>query len=196
MLEVVKLYTESHRKYHNLIHVGQMFKDADLLDIELNDVQKYAIIFHDVIYYPGKTDNEVKSAEYAMRYLSKTKTMSLRDRQKVCQVILDTKLELATIDDSYAVIDLDLFGLVDRKRFKVASNNIMFEYIRYTHIREEDFYNGRIKWIESFLTRKSIFVGPLNYDRWNTLAINNLKMDLNDLKFRIDHKMEKYEEAL
>lgn len=54
-------WREPHRFYHNLVHLGQMFEDlrehSSRIDVML------AILFHDIVYWPDRRDNEVKSAE-------------------------------------------------------------------------------------------------------------------------------------
>lgn len=61
--DLERRYTEPHRYYHNLDHLhamGQAYIDAMSGDIE--PTTALAILYHDAIYDPTRTDNEAQSA--------------------------------------------------------------------------------------------------------------------------------------
>jgi len=65
-------YQEAHRYYHDLSHIEACFIWFDLVKDQLDDplAVALAIWFHDVIYDVRRTDNEVKSAQYAVTALT------------------------------------------------------------------------------------------------------------------------------
>lgn len=60
--KLVEKYGEPHRHHHTLEHVDRMLVDFDATGSK-DDSIELAIWFHDIIYEPGKSDNEARSAE-------------------------------------------------------------------------------------------------------------------------------------
>lgn len=146
--------SQPHRKYHTMTHLAEMFTVAALYHIQLTLVQRYAILFHDVVYnVPAwSLGNEELSAREAERLLP---LAGLSDSQvrHVAQIIRDTQQEIPTIEQSAIVIDLDLAGL--------ALNywgNLDLIREEFGHLSDKDFKSGRVKWLKSMLAREKIFV--------------------------------------
>lgn len=64
-------YAQRHRHYHGIDHIDHMLAELEewrdkLTEDELWDLRT-AIEFHDVIWYPDRTDNEERSVAYAER---------------------------------------------------------------------------------------------------------------------------------
>jgi len=158
MLDLVKRYSDWRRKYHNLGHVAHMFEKANDCNLKLSDAQTYAILFHDVIYDPARSDNEEKSAEYAHLNLD----VDYKTKEDVCEIIRNTQKEIPTIPQSCDVIDLDLCDLCDEKAFSANTQKIYNEYLAfYPETTYEKCLTGRAKWLSSFLQRPRIYVGFL-----------------------------------
>jgi predicted metal-dependent HD superfamily phosphohydrolase len=68
---LVAAYSEPHRHYHNLEHLGEMFRVASRLATHSDDpvAVQLAIWFHDAIYDPRAKDNEARSAAFAAETL-------------------------------------------------------------------------------------------------------------------------------
>lgn len=148
LLDLVRRYQEPHRKYHNLLHIAQIFNTAKELGVHLTDNQMYAVWFHDAVYDTQGLDNEEKSAELAGKHLS---FLPEKDRNQVQTMIMDTKKHEASIPESRLVLDLDVSILGSERD---AYNKYM------TSVREEfsfvpyDVYKeGRAKVLEKFLSR-------------------------------------------
>src|SRR5262245_19242521 len=64
---LVAAYSEPARHYHNLEHLGEMFRVASRLATHADDATavQLAIWFHDAIYDPRGKDNEARSAAFA-----------------------------------------------------------------------------------------------------------------------------------
>ena len=70
--ELVVVYSENNRFYHNLLHIQDVLNIASILEpLADNFVAiQMAAWFHDIIYDSKAKDNEEKSAEYAFVSLS------------------------------------------------------------------------------------------------------------------------------
>jgi predicted metal-dependent HD superfamily phosphohydrolase len=70
--ELLPRYSEPHRHYHNVQHIEECLREfefgqhlaADPAAVEL------AILFHDAIYDPRRSDNEEQSAQLAIALLT------------------------------------------------------------------------------------------------------------------------------
>lgn len=69
-ISVLRKWDEPHRKYHTRRHLTECLYDLDrlksegLLSGKDANVMEIALWFHDVVYYPQRTDNELASAMY------------------------------------------------------------------------------------------------------------------------------------
>lgn len=112
-------YNEPHRFYHTLEHINSMIYDA-LKQNVLTDELLLAIIFHDIIYDPKKSDNEEKSAELFYSYVN---------NDIVKKAILDTKTHNPSTELSKKLCELDLSILYSNyEKFVDFENKIFKEY--------------------------------------------------------------------
>jgi predicted metal-dependent HD superfamily phosphohydrolase len=175
---VTDAYTEPHRYYHNLNHIMRMFSYAKENNIPLNKKQKLAIWFHDISYnpLPKKKSDEETSADLA--YIMLYKELGRESANVVKQMILDTTTHHTLNDDSKTVVDLDLIDLAFKDRYIINGENIRKEF---SHLTDEQFKEGRIKWLESFINRKTIYLSKY-CQHLNERAKANLTLDLIELK--------------
>ena len=66
--ELERRHTEPQRHYHTLEHLEAMFRHWDAHRDALRDPEAVAlaIFFHDIVYQPGRADNEAESAKLAL----------------------------------------------------------------------------------------------------------------------------------
>jgi predicted metal-dependent HD superfamily phosphohydrolase len=85
-------YQEAHRYYHDFSHIEACFTWFDVVKEQLDDplAVALAIWFHDVIYDVRRTDNEVKSAQYAVTALTNL-AVSAQLVQQVYELVLLTQ---------------------------------------------------------------------------------------------------------
>lgn len=173
MINLTKYYLEPHRYYHNLNHIVSMFNFANENQIELTNEQILAIWFHDVIYDPTRSDNEEQSAKYFQQWCLTQKVCNFEPKI-IKQIILDTKQEIPTTEESALVIDLDLHQLGISKFF---SNTVLIRK-EFSHLSDKEFDEGRNTWIYSMLNRETIFVSGLNiFKELEQEARTNLLID-------------------
>jgi predicted metal-dependent HD superfamily phosphohydrolase len=121
---------KSKLEYHNLSHTGMVYSNLFRLVERPSLAQIYGVWFHDVVYKPGRQDNEEKSIEFFQRYYEKDNFLL----EMVSKIILATKLEnhlSNNIFDNYVseVMDCDLSGIAteDFDEFLQRQRNIILE---------------------------------------------------------------------
>ncbi|MCB9935422.1 MAG: hypothetical protein H6840_06995 [Planctomycetes bacterium] len=155
LIELTRLYTEPHRRYHDLRHIADMLCKGAALG--LSDEQVMAIWFHDAIYRPGSKTNESDSAELAVKRLSAL-GWSRERVQVVERIVLDTCGHVPSIEESKQVIDLDLSTLGGSwESYQRNGRNIRQEFAQ---VSEADWNAGRGAWLNTMLDRERIFWTP------------------------------------
>jgi predicted metal-dependent HD superfamily phosphohydrolase len=151
-------YSEKHRFYHNLSHVGALlFLAEDFRENFSNyDCVKLAIWFHDAIYEPRRNDNEIESAKLAAARLSGF-GLTENKIQKVEKMILATaRHDASELDfDGKLFLDSDLSILgADAEIYKKYSQAVKGEY---SFVPQNLYCEGRKKILENFLRREFIY---------------------------------------
>src|SRR5262245_53040578 len=75
--DLVKRHSEPHRHYHTLEHVAEVLKVVGRLSKYATDPNAVLLAawFHDAVYDPKAKDNELQSADLAVRVLDRTVVM-------------------------------------------------------------------------------------------------------------------------
>ncbi|MBF4983934.1 hypothetical protein FNJ87_06155 [Nonlabens mediterrranea] len=125
--ELESHYTESHRTYHNLTHLEELFGYFDIYKKELEkpDLVAFAIFYHDIIYGVWNKKNEEDSAKKALKVLQNL-SLSPEDLEEIESHILATKSHTAISKDTKWMIDFDLAILGS----PIARYNLYSELIR------------------------------------------------------------------
>jgi predicted metal-dependent HD superfamily phosphohydrolase len=184
--EVEPLYNKNN-SYHNIDHVVELINQLDLLDITYDEYEILytTICFHDVIYIPGKQDNEQKSAELFLEYKNSELLSQLNNDYQniVYNAILSTSpnsyfdksdkyqkhLMFHIIDMMH---DLDYYYFKDYNTLKEADEKIKQEYLTFTS--EKDFNEGRREFLNNLLNQ-DIYVSIYKEDS-ETAKKNILKL--------------------
>ena len=154
-LDLEKAYSKKSRHYHNLTHIQDMIYSYEKYSDQLqfpNEVL-YSIFYHDYIYVSSKKDNELKSAEYAIKILPKNAKL---DSKMVFDAIVATQLHQNNeIEDINWLIDFDLKVLArDWDDYKIYFEQIRKEYRIYPDFLYKP---GRAKALKHFLENEFIF---------------------------------------
>lgn len=98
--QLIALWDDGTRHYHNTTHLEDLVRmiKEDRDEVEANDDVEYdqlmlAALFHDIVYSPGRKDNEELSAAYFLKSCSSPDDPIL---QEVYQAILDTRSHMAS----------------------------------------------------------------------------------------------------
>lgn len=178
---LTRAYTQKHRHYHTEEHIRHCLAEFDKVrsiaehpaEIEL------ALWFHDAIYKTRASDNEEKSAAWALGFLDKNDAhTSVRDR--VYDLIMATEHDApAATPDAQLLIDVDLAILgADVTTYERFEENVRKEY---RWVPGPMFRPARTRILQSFLDRERIYATAPFHDRLETAARKNLSNALRAL---------------
>jgi len=175
-------YSEEHRFYHNLSHVHALLSLAGDLKKSFSDFDsvKLAIWFHDAVYEPSQSDNEIKSAELAVVNLSRL-GLPKNKLQKIEKMILATERHDAARldDDGKLFLDLDLSILgAGKKTYQNYSRAIRQEYF---FVPEVLYRQSRKRILENFLRREFIYYTSEMRWRFEAAARQNVENEIKEL---------------
>ena len=183
--ELVKRYSEPHRRYHTLTHVEELLALLREFDLDDRDSVEAAVWFHDVIYDTRATDNEARSAELAATAL---REMNFRNTDAVRAMILATAThdagshEAGSEDpasitrDGLLFLDADLSILgAPPQRYRAYADAIRSEY---GWVPPAQFAAGRSAILRRLLDRPSIFQTDEMRARFETQARANVSDEM------------------
>lgn len=127
---IFKNYCESHRYYHSLKHISELFSKLNLWNLNKKQIQilSMAIIFHDIVYDPKSTNNEELSNELFLQYFEK-----YENADRVSKLILATKNHSSSpvgedpLLDIFLDLDLSILGSAPIE-YENYEKNIKEEY--------------------------------------------------------------------
>ena len=176
--ELYVAYTATGRHYHTLKHLAHMHVLLQPVQDFINDwdVLLCALFYHDMVYRPGRGDNEEKSARIAALHM---KTFCFTDAQiaRCRKHILATKYHKPSEDsDTNYLIDADLaiLGAMPENYLEYCEQ-VREEYKKFPGF----IYNrGRKKILTAFLNLPQIFNTPWFYDSFEIQARKNINEEL------------------
>ena len=174
-----KKYSEPHRHYHTLEHIGDCLQKLNEVKSEAEDLKSIqtAILYHDIFYDPHRKDNEEKSANYAFKLLKKKK---FKNAAKVKKLILLTKHPSNPVsEDEKFLLDIDLSILGAKpEKYAVYEENIRKEYIQ---VPKDLYSKGRSRLLIQLLESEQIFQTLFFKSKYETQARINLDSALKAL---------------
>ena len=178
--ELEQRYSESHRCYHTPDHIRHCLREFDLAAKLMDDADavEMGLWFHDAIYDPRASDNELKSAELFTVWANGH--MDADFRRRVYDLILITihPEQPRTLDQEFMVdIDLSSFGL-PWPEFRRDSNAVRDEY---GHMSDKQFYPAQIRFLRALLARPSFFFTEFFRNRYEETAKSNITRHINEL---------------
>ncbi len=167
-------YREPHRAYHTIQHLEECLALLDGLHGMAGEpaVIELALWYHDAVYWPRRSDNELASAGLARADLEAAGAPdSLVER--VSAMILATAHQAPPPPgDTEILIDIDLAILgAEPARFAEYERQIRKEY---AWVPAFLFRRERAKVLAGFLARPRMFQTPVLHDRLETRARQNL----------------------
>lgn len=184
--ELTTRYAEPRRHYHSLRHLEECLAH---LDAALDDGRsapesaaevECALWFHDAVLDPLRSDNELRSAEWAQRSIREA-GVDAATGERIAALILATRHDaVPATDDARWVADVDLAILgADATRFPEYERQVRAEYSGVPGIL---FRRRRRAILEGLLTRDPLFETPYFHERYETRARANLKRSVAKLK--------------
>lgn len=164
-------YYEPHRKYHDIRHIQWMLMEFHgVMHLSVNPVDvEAAIWFHDAIYEPLAHDNEERCVELARKCLGNEMTPEIE--RLIMLTKHNTIPEPGDIDGGIMVdCDLSILG-ADQVMYDAYERGIREEY---RMVPEDKYREGRLKVLNSFLSRKQIYCTHPFINRYEESARHNL----------------------
>lgn len=179
--EIKEYYNHKSRKYHNLTHLENLYKELSFCKelIEDWDTVLFALFYHDIIYKSTRNDNEEQSAELAVQRLKEINYPE--DKTEKCrQMILATKSHLPVSDNDinlFTDADLSILGY-DWSKYAKYYKQVREEYSFYPDILYKP---GRKKVLKHFLSMSFIYKTDFFRSKYEENAKENIRKELTKL---------------
>jgi predicted metal-dependent HD superfamily phosphohydrolase len=171
-------YAHPPRAYHHLGHVADVLTHAaEAPRYRSWPAVELAILFHDVVYEAGATDNERRSADLCRTLVPELAEARVPHVDQACALILLTarhgQLARAELtDDARHFLDADLAILgAEAPRFRAYDDAIRSEH---AHLDDATYMRGRAAFLRRMLALPSIFMSDTFYQRYEQRARANL----------------------
>ncbi len=176
---IITAYTEPSRHYHNLNHIHHVLNIVEGFCDRLQNPTAvlFAVWFHDFVYEPQASDNEIQSAKFAAQVLTDmSQSIELVDR--VQQLILATQGHQIDPDDFDLCVfldaDLAILG-ADPDQYQTYYRSIRREY---SWVSDAAYQVGRIKVLESFLQRDRLYYTDTFFNELDSIARLNMQQEI------------------
>lgn len=176
-------YAQPGRHYHDERHLDECLAQLDEmvgLDERERRLLRWAILWHDVVYEPGRFDNEERSARRAEWELGAC-GVDQPDASEVGWLIRLTEKhnvpEGARLGALLVSIDLSVLGS-DSERYRSYVEGVRREY---AHVPDAMWKAGRAEVLKRLLARDPIYPDPQFRARFEDQARRNMKEELRAL---------------
>jgi predicted metal-dependent HD superfamily phosphohydrolase len=172
--ELIRAYTEKHRHYHSDAHINaclQHFDDVQHLAENSAEVE-LALWFHDAIYKPMSSTNELDSANWCAKFLAANNIADDVIR-RVHKLIMATCHSAELVgNDERLVVDIDLAILgAPEDIYQTFETNVRNEY---QWVPSFIFKSKRKEILQGFLKREKIYHHAYFYELLEHRARENL----------------------
>jgi predicted metal-dependent HD superfamily phosphohydrolase len=182
---IVEHYSAKNRAYHNLSHIQSLLSLSESLPgkIQDRDAFYFAVWFHDVIYDTKRSDNEEKSAEFAVEGLA---GLGVPEQT----IAVTREMILATKHHRGADLSWDVKAFLDLDTSILgAPEDIYKEYSRairkeYSWVPGFLYRKGRVKVLNDFLVREHVYHTEEFRARYEQQAKHNIAEEIRTLSDR------------
>ena len=184
--DIAVRYNETQRAYHTLDHLKQLFGQFEQIKPCLHEPHliALALYYHDVIYDPRRSDNELKSAKYAIEtlrcYLSEDQCQSIYALIMMTATHqIDTLAYEDKISDAAYLLDMDLSILgAPWSEYDQYAQAVRQEYV---HVAKENYRVGRIAVLEKLLAHPVLYLTAYYHNHFEVQARDNIKREISFL---------------
>jgi predicted metal-dependent HD superfamily phosphohydrolase len=172
--ELIRRYCEPHRAYHNRQHLAECLHVRRRVNAPCQTPAEVdlALWFHDAIYDPLRSDNELRSAQW-LDDVARDNGLDEETRRRLYELVMVTQHDgaPATADEAVLVdTDLAILG-ASSERFEEYDQQIRLEY---QYVPLPVYRQKRRQVLERFLTRKRIYTTPSYFETFEQQARANL----------------------
>ncbi len=178
--EIINLYRDTKRHYHNLSHILDLLKLIDNQNLCVQDriALILAAIYHDAIYTAGSQKNEIKSANLLRKHF-----IQINESNNIVELAINIIIETQNhksehhLSKLFLDIDMSILG---------ANNSKYNSYVEQVRKEHQKFPSliykvGRKRFIQSMLNRQPLFYTKQFNELYEAQAIKNLKRELKTL---------------
>lgn len=178
---LVVAYSEPHRHYHTLEHLGEMFRVVGRLGLNDPAPVDLAVWYHDAVYDTRAKDNEARSADLAVRELTTLRIPAeVVEQVRTLVLTTDHANPPPAINGQVAVLldaDLAILG-ASPERYRRYADDIRKEY---DWVPEEAYRSGRAEVLRRVLATPHIYrTGPM-VEEGEARARANIQAELERL---------------
>ncbi len=173
-------YDAPERHYHSLQHIENLLNRIGACSLQDATVVELAVWFHDAVYNALRSDNEAKSAEWALRFLQETSLKPAR-RERVADLIRRTQdhTQPQPPDDADLLLfldaDLSILGAPEAAYWDYA-RQVRREY---RLVPDLLYRPGRRKVLAKMLAAPVLFHTPALREELDAQARHNLQAELD-----------------
>jgi len=180
--DLLARWSEPHRHYHDVEHLGEVLTHVDELAHLASDPDAVLLAawFHDAVYAPAPGRDEADSAVLAGAVLTGLGLPRERVATVTRLVRLTAEHDPRPGDSDGAVLcdaDLGILG-ADPERYQRYVAGVRQEY---AHVPDEAFRPGRAAVLRRLLTAQRVFRTEPARRRWETAARCNMAAELHQL---------------
>jgi predicted metal-dependent HD superfamily phosphohydrolase len=180
--EIEKKYTSSRRHYHNLHHIAALLQFCEQYAGQLHDpdVVAFAVFYHDIIYNVLRKDNELRSAQLAVKRLKDLQVPAAKIEQ-VKLYIEATQTHAVTaavthVGDLQLFLDFDMAILgAAWEHYEAYTRQVRREYRIYP---DKLYYPGRKQFLQHCVQTAHIFQTPVFRENYEGRARENMAREL------------------
>ncbi len=179
--ELLLMYNEKHRAYHNLSHLQAVYGVLEGVRNEIKDWNTLlmGMFYHDVVYNPSNQNNEELSAELAKKRLMEIDRPTAQIQKCYEQIIATKSHELATEHDTNLFTDADLSILGGTwHEYEKYTQQIRLEYSVYP---DSVYQEGRKKVLLHFLSMDNLYKTEVFREKYEQQSKLNLERELGTL---------------
>jgi predicted metal-dependent HD superfamily phosphohydrolase len=180
--DLLRRWSEVHRRYHTVAHLTQMLSIVDDMTDAADDpaAVRLATWFHDAVYDPRRPDNEEASATTAESVLTALTVPAGTIAEVMRLIRLTTSHDPAPGDRNGRLLcDADLAILAAApSAYRRYADAVRAEY---AHVDEASFRAGRAAVLRRLLSRPSLFSLPSTREEWEKRARINMAMEVSVL---------------
>jgi predicted metal-dependent HD superfamily phosphohydrolase len=176
------------RHYHTWDHVVACVERLKTFPTAEPRIVFLALVFHDAVYVPGRSDNEQVSAALARETLSSMCAITATELDIIERMILATRdhhaLSGTLTADEVVILDLDLSVLGgSRDEYAHYATAIHDEYVP-AAATEAQFRIGRTEFLRRMLAMPHVFLTAEGRGRWDDAARANIAWEITELTRR------------
>jgi predicted metal-dependent HD superfamily phosphohydrolase len=185
--KIRELHSAPGRGYHGWSHPLALLHLLAEVEAELNDplAVRGAILLHDVVYEPRRSDNEARSALLAQEMLRGIVPTNVLDRivrmiEATAGHVIPAELPADEAADLAVFLDMDLSILgAPEADFDAYEDGVRYEY---RDVPEEAFRAGRAAILEGFFVRRALYLSDWGASRFEASARRNLARSIRKLR--------------